>query len=226
MQLLQRDSVRALLPIVALAFCQSSGGSHAEPVVASNSTRSSSSVIAAANRAPTITTAGAQVARVGATFEFQPNSQDADGDRLTYSAENLPPWARLDTATGRIVGTPATADVGEYEGVTITVADATHHAVSSPFNITVVGPTTGVATLEWRQPVSQVDGEPLEDLAGYRIVYGRNPEDMDQSVFISDPGQHSYEFATLSSGVWYFAVIAVNANGLEGPPTAVATKSI
>jgi hypothetical protein len=45
-------------------------------------------------------------------------------------------------------------------------------------------------------------------------------------VFISDPGQHSYEFATLSSGVWYFAVIALNANGLEGPPTAVATKSI
>ena len=88
------------------------------------------------------------------------------------------------------------------------MADATHHAISSPFNITVVGPASGVATLEWEQPLSKVDGSPLDDLAGYRIVYGRNPEDLDHSVFIDDPAQTSYEFATLSSGVWYFAVIA------------------
>ena len=35
-----------------------------------------------------------------------------------------------------------------------------------------------------------------------------------------------YQFSTLPSGVWYFAVVAVNASGLEGPPTTLATKSI
>ena len=72
----------------------------------------------------------------------------------------------------------------------------------------------------------KVDGSPLDDLAGYRIVYGRNAEDMDQSVFINDPSQTSFEFTTLEEGIWYFAVIAVNANGLEGPPTTPAMKSI
>jgi hypothetical protein len=71
-----------------------------------------------------------------------------------------------------------------------------------------------------------VDGSPLDDLAGYRILYGRNSNDLDKSVLISNPGTTSYEFNTLSSGIWYFAVVAVSAGGLEGPPTTVASKSI
>ena len=50
--------------------------------------------------------------------------------------------------------------------------------------------------------------------------------DLDHSVLITDPATTSYQFSTLTSGVWYFAVVAVNAGGLEGPPTTLATKSI
>ena len=46
------------------------------------------------------------------------------------------------------------------------------------------------------------------------------------SVLIADPARTSYEFSTLASGTWYFAVVAVNAGGLEGPATTVAAKSI
>ena len=66
----------------------------------------------------------------------------------------------------------------------------------------------------------------LDDLAGYRISYGRDAEVLDHSIFINDPAQTSYEFSTLDSGVWYFAVIAVNASGLEGPPTVPVRKTI
>jgi hypothetical protein len=45
-------------------------------------------------------------------------------------------------------------------------------------------------------------------------------------VLITDPTITSYQFSTLTSGVWYFAVVAVNSSGLEGPPTTLATKSI
>jgi hypothetical protein len=45
-------------------------------------------------------------------------------------------------------------------------------------------------------------------------------------VLIVDPTITSYQFATLPSGIWYFAVVAVNAGGLEGPPTTVASKSM
>ena len=40
------------------------------------------------------------------------------------------------------------------------------------------------------------------------------------------PPQTAYAFSTLDDGIWYFAVIAVNASGLEGPPTTAAMKSI
>lgn len=179
-----------------------------------------------ANRAPTISGDANAYARVGRSFEFQPTFSDPDGDPLSFSAENLPPWASIDTSSGRITGTPAASDLGAYEDITITVADASHRAVTSPFSITVLSPTTGSATLQWEQPPAKVDGSPLDDLAGYRIVYGRSAEDLDHSVFINDPSQTSFEFTTLEEGIWYFAVIGVNANGLEGPPTTAAMKSI
>jgi hypothetical protein len=74
--------------------------------------------------------------------------------------------------------------------------------------------------------VSKVDGSVLDDLAGYRILYGHDPEDLDHSVYIANPDAHSFEFATLESGTWYFSIIAVNAEGLEGPATAPAMKII
>jgi len=88
------------------------------------------------------------------------------------------------------------------------------------------GSGSGVASLQWEKPPSKMDGSPLDDLAGYRILYGHDSSDLDKSVLIGDPATTSYEFTTLESGIWYFSVVAVNAGGLEGPPTTVATKSI
>ena len=138
------------------------------------------------------------------------------------------PWASIDTNNGRITGTPAAHDVGIYESITISVADnARHVTTSQPFAITVVGEEAhGVASLRWETPSSKFDGSPLDDLAGYRILYGRNSDDLDHSVFISDPATTSYRIDSLANGVWYFAVVAVSAGGLEGPPTTIASKSI
>ena len=178
------------------------------------------------NRAPTISADAAAYARVGEPYRFQPEAADADGDRLSFTAENLPPWAQLDPATGTITGTPGDSDVGEYETITVTAADAAQRASTAPFSITVVPRVTVAATLEWEAPMAKGDGSQLDDLAGYRIVYGRSPDDLDHSVYIGDPAQTSYEFTDLPQGVWYFAVIALNASGLEGPPTPPAMKSI
>jgi hypothetical protein len=197
---------------------------HGDTVTAASP--SSTLVAADGNRPPAISADAAAYARAGEPYHFQPQATDADGDSLTFTAENLPPWAHLDPKTGAITGTPDDADVGEYEAISVTVADATHRASSAPFSITVVPHVTVAATLEWEPPMAKGDGSPLDDLAGYRIVYGRSADDLDHSVYIGDPAQTSYEFSGLAPGVWYFAVIAVNANGLEGPPTPPAMKFI
>lgn len=223
-----RYFVSAFLPAVAIVLCQSCGGSGGpaakEQVAAAPPAAGPASV--SANTAPTISAESAAYARVGEAFEFQPNAVDAESDKLTFTVQNLPAWASFDAASGRITGTPSASDVGEYDAVTVTVADATHRTVSAPFTITVIGAATGVATLKWETPPIKVDGSPLDDLAGYRIVYGRTAEDLDHSVFIQDPKQTTFEFTTLEKGIWYFAVIAVNANGLEGPASTAMMKSI
>jgi hypothetical protein len=168
----------------------------------------------------------AKLAPVGDEYEFQPNWNDPDGDALTFSATNLPPWATLDTHTGSVQGRPGTSDIGTYESISITVADASHSVSTRDFSIDVVGASSGVATVEWPAPVSKVDGSVLDDLAGFRILYGKDPDDLDHSVFIANPDVHSYEFVTLDSGTWYFSVVSVNAEGLEGPATMPAMKVI
>jgi hypothetical protein len=180
------------------------------------------------NAPPTIVVAAVADAQVGATYDYQPVAQDPESDTLRFTATNLPSWASLDTNSGRISGTPGPTDEGVYESISITAADETHKVVTAPFSITV-NPAelgNGVASLVWEAPPSKVDGEPLDDLAGYRILYGRSSSDLDHSVLITDPTITSYQFSTLTSGVWYFAVVAVNSSGLEGPPTTLATKSI
>jgi hypothetical protein len=185
---------------------------------------------ATVNRAPTITTESTALARVGETYDYQPVATDPDGDTLRFTANNLPPWASMDPNTGRITGTPGENDLGEYESITIVVADASGRTESDPFTITVIADLasagTGIASLRWETPPSKVDGSPLDDLAGYRILYGRTADELDRSVLISNPATTSYEFATLAPGIWYFAVVAVNAGGLEGPATTPAQKSI
>jgi hypothetical protein len=219
--------VSALLPLLPLAFVPGCGGGAPSSSQANVPPPAVPAAQTSANHAPTIQHAGEEYARVGQTYNYQPSASDLDGDALRFTAVNLPPWASIDPTSGHISGTPGENDLGIYELITITVADATRATATAPFSITVIGEAnTGYASLRWEIPMSKVDGSPLDDLAGYRILYGRSSQDLDQSVLVNDPNTTSYEFTSLPSGTWYFAVVAVNAGGIEGPPTVTAMKSI
>jgi hypothetical protein len=222
-----RNFVSAFLPLFPLAFCNGCGGGGDDAGSPIGQTTGAPVAPATVNHAPTISSAVTEYARVGVTYDFLPAASDPDGDALRFTAANLPPWASMDPTSGRITGTPGENDVGIHESITIAVADATHEVSTGPFSITVLEDSgSGVASLQWEKPPSKMDGSPLDDLAGYRILYGHDSSDLDKSVLIGDPATTSYEFTTLESGIWYFAVVAVNGGGLEGPPTTVATKSI
>jgi len=225
-----RHLVRAFLPLIPLSLCYGcGGGGDGGSASTAPATTTAPSAPATVNAPPTITAVAVEAVQVGSSFDYQPVAADPDGDALRFTAANLPAWASLDPTSGRIIGTPGANDVGVYQSIIITVADATHQVATAPFSINVLQASdagTGVASLQWAPPALKVNGSPLDDLAGYRILYGRDRNDLDQSVVITDPTLTSYQFSTLPSGTWYFAVVAVNALGLEGPATPVSSKSI
>jgi hypothetical protein len=71
----------------------------------------------------------------GSYYSFTPQSEDSDGDRLTFSVVNLPNWANFDVATGKIDGIPSIG--GVYPDILISVFDGTDTASLNAFGINV-----------------------------------------------------------------------------------------
>ncbi len=89
--------------------------------------------------APTIAGTPALTVDEDSPYSFTPNGADADGDPLTYSIVNKPPWADFDTATGALTGTPLHEHVGTTTGIVISVSEPSGAEASLPaFDITVI----------------------------------------------------------------------------------------
>ena len=160
-------------------------------------------------------------------YSFQPSASDPDGNTLTFSIQNRPAWATFSTATGRLSGTPALTDVATFSNIIISVSDGTASVSLPAFSLAVLQVATGSATVSWTPPTTNTDGSALTDLAGYRVVYGRAADALDQSATVNNAGpQLPTRWTNLSQGTWYFAVVAVNASGVESDLSNVASKTI
>jgi len=85
---------------------------------------------------------------------------------------------------------------------------------------------TGSATLSWEAPTTNSDGTALMDLAGYRIYYGSSAEHLDHTVNIGTVGVQTYVIEGLGPGNWYFAVMALAADGAESGLSDLVVKTI
>ncbi|MEM1261992.1 MAG: Ig domain-containing protein [Pseudomonadota bacterium] len=94
-------------------------------------------VPAPSNNAPVISGSPAETVSAGQLYAFTPMASDADGDTLTFTIENQPPWATFDATTGQLTGTPFTANVGTTEDVRISVSDGEAAASLLPFSLMV-----------------------------------------------------------------------------------------
>ena len=182
--------------------------------------------ITASASAPRISGTPATTASVGATYSFQPTASDPNGDTLTFSIQNAPSWATFSTSTGRLSGTPTSANAGTFSNIIISVSDGTNRVSLPAFSIIVAQATNGSATLSWTPPTLNTDGTSLTNLSGYRVVYGRSSTSLDQIVQISNAGSSAYTITGLSSGRWYFAVKAFNTAGAESNVSNVGWKDI
>ena len=111
---------------------------------------------ASSNSAPTISGTPPASVTAGNAYTFTPTTNDPDGDSLSFSVESLPGWAGFDTGNGRISGTPAEADIGEYGGITITVTDGEFSDSLGPFTITVIAVGANAPPTISGSPASEV----------------------------------------------------------------------
>lgn len=92
------------------------------------------------NTAPEITGAAASFIQASKDYYFLPEAQDADGDELKFSVQNLPTWASFDEKNGELSGQPDEIHVGQYNDITISVSDGIDTATLSVFSIDVLEP--------------------------------------------------------------------------------------
>jgi hypothetical protein len=178
------------------------------------------------NHAPTISGNPPTTATVGAAYSFKPTASDPDQDTLTFSVSNKPAWMSIDSATGQLTGTPTAT--GSFPNITITVSDGKGGTASlTAFSVAVSSAAagSGAVTLNWAAPTSNSDGTALTDLKSYKIIYGKDAGNLNQSKQIPAT-VNSAVIDNLSSGTWYFAVVSVNASGVESAPTNVASAAI
>jgi hypothetical protein len=203
---------------LAIAGCGGGGGSESTaqtPPPAGGST----------NAPPTISGSPNGSVLAGQAYSFQPTAADPNNDSLTFTITNKPAWAQFNATTGALSGTPTSAQVGAYGNISIQVSDGSMNASLGPFTITVTDSGNGAATVSWTPPTQNTDGSPLT-LAGYQIVYGRSADNLNQSAQVSNPSISTYVVDNLTTGTWFFAVIAVSSTGTTSEQSTVVSKTI
>ncbi len=91
------------------------------------------------NRAPTITSPGAQTTQRATATSLQMIAADQDGDALTYSATGLPLGLSLNAQTGAITGTISTSAAASNT-TTVTVKDPGNLSASTTFTWNTTAP--------------------------------------------------------------------------------------
>jgi hypothetical protein len=155
------------------------------------------------------------VATAGEPYVFRPDSMSCAAEGR-FLIENSPPWAWFDPSTGGLEGTPSGADVGTFADIRIFLTNGAELVLLKAFGIEVrsVGGSRSVA-VTWSPPTVNADGSALTDLAGYRIYRGTSPSDLRVVTRLDNPGLVRHVFEDLASGRHYFAVTAINADGIE-----------
>lgn len=161
------------------------------------------------NRAPTISGSPATSATAGRAYSFTPRGADADGNSLGYSIQNRPAWASFSTSTGRLSGTPTTANVGTFSNIRITVSDGRATASLPVFAIRVQRPTTST-----NSPPT-ISGSPARTATVGR-AYSFTPT-------ARDPNGNTLTFSIANKPSW--ATFSTTNGRLSGTPTATGTSS-
>jgi hypothetical protein len=152
---------------------------------------------------------------VGAAYSFTPSASDANGDPLRFSISHKPGWAKFDTLTGRLYGTPTAANAGTYSNIVIAVTDGPASVALAPFAITVGSTSNRAPTISgtppsavnvgtayaFRPTAADADGDTLTFSIGNRPAW---------ATFNTATGQLSGTPSSASVGAYSNIVISVS----------------
>lgn len=100
----------------------------------------------------------------------------------------------------------------------------------SPATATISVPkastTTSSVTLSWLAPTENTDGSALTNLVGFHIYYGTSERSLTEEVSIDTVGQLTVVIDELSSGTWFFEVVAINSSGNQSGPSTTVSATI
>ncbi len=85
---------------------------------------------------------------------------------------------------------------------------------------------SGAAKLLWAPPTLNTDGSTLDNLSGFKALYGTAATGPFASIAFPDPAAISGTITGLSPGNYFFAIRAVNALGVESANGNVIQKAI
>ena len=176
---------------------------------------------------PTIAGVPTTTAVAGQPYSFKPQVANTSGT-VQFTIAHLPAWAKFNSSTGQLSGTPAASNVGQYPGITIDLVNGTKSAALPAFTITVAasGSKSNTVTLSWQAPTENSDGSALMDLKGYKVHYGPASKSYSDTIQVANPGLTSYVVQNLPAGTYYFAVTAYNASGKESTPSGEVSTQV
>lgn len=175
---------------------------------------------------PTIAGVPQTTAVANQPYSFQPKVANTTST-ARFTVTHLPAWAKFNSTTGQLSGTPSSTQVGQYAGITINLVDAGQTVSLPAFTITVgaTGSTSNTVTLSWEAPTENADGTQLADLKGYKVHYGSASKSYSEVIQVSNAGLTTYVVDNLAAGTYYFAVTAYNSAGGESALSGeVSTK--
>lgn len=102
--------------------------------------------------APTTDTAGQ-------AYNFTPTASGPSGYTLTFSISGKPAWASFNASTGKLSGTPTSANIGNFANIVISVSDGVARASLAPFSITVSAASNTAPTISGTPPAAATAGK-------------------------------------------------------------------
>ncbi len=116
---------------------------------------------------------------------------------------------------------------GAWSGTKAASGTQTLSAISATANYTLTCSWGGDrARLDWTAPVTNTDGTVINNLSGFRILYGTSSSTLDRSLAVNDVTARTATVTSLTPGNWYFAVRAVNSLRLESDNSNVAQLAV